>query len=106
MTKILYFFLEIIAKHLVSAKMDNVTIHALVLVRCIYIYTFICTFDLSFGCKVYGKQSLLKSKHLGNTLKRGSKVQLLVLFRHNKINVEHCSLMSSVKNQNSLLQSL
>lgn len=106
MTKNLYFFLEIIAKHLVSAKMDNVTIHALVLVRCIYIYTFICTFDLSFGCKVYGKQSLLKSKHLGNTLKRGSKVQLLVLFRHNKINVEHCSLMSSVKNQNSLLQSL
>lgn len=105
MTKNLYFFLEIIAKHLVSAKMDNVTIHALVLVRCIYIY-FICTFDLSFGCKVYGKQSLLKSKHLGNTLKRGSKVQLLVLFRHNKINVEHCSLMSSVKNQNSLLQSL
>lgn len=103
MTKNLYFFLEIIAKHLVSAKMDNVTIHALVLV---YIYTFICTFDLSFGCKVYGKQSLLKSKHLGNTLKRGSKVQLLVLFRHNKINVEHCSLMSSVKNQNSLLQSL
>lgn len=104
MTKNLYFFLEIIAKHLVSAKMDNVTIHALVLVKCIY--TFICTFDLSFGCKVYGKQSLLKSKHLGNTLKRGSKVQLLVLFRHNKINVEHCSLMSSVKNQNSLLQSL
>lgn len=97
--------IQIIAKHLVSAKMDNVPIHALVLVRCIYTFN-ICTFDLSFGCKVYGKQSLLKSKHLGNTLKRGSKVQLLVLFRHNKINVEHCSLMSSVKNQNSLLQSL
>lgn len=68
MTKNLYFFLEIqiIAKHLVSAKMDNVPIHALVLVRCIYTFN-ICTFDLSFGCKVYGKQSLLKSKHLGYT---------------------------------------